>query len=262
MSKGFKNFGAKKGELPLLSPAGIPIIGAPPPPQPGTIGILTAEDGRYSRFWLAMMDLHLPPGVRLITKFSLNIAQARNEILRDAHGEWVWFMDDDHTFAPDTLKRLLARGVDLIQPLVLTRYAPFSPVYMGPKDPKSSGHWRYALEDGETGLKPVHIIGCGGMLVRRRVWETLSPPWFTNSGTDVDVVSEDIAFCNRAREAGFQPYVDLETPMGHINVGEVWPDRLPDGKWATRIAFGNASITVGKAKGLHKVDAETGEPVE
>jgi len=39
----------------------------------------------------------------------------------------VFFMDDDHTFAPDLLLNLLARNVPVIQPLVLSRYGPFAP---------------------------------------------------------------------------------------------------------------------------------------
>ena len=79
--------------------------------------------------------------------------------------------------------------------------------------------------------------------------------------TDVDVVSEDIAFCQRALAAGFQPFVDLDTPMGHLNAGEVWPERDADGKWSTRIVFGNATITVPKAAATARVDVETGEEI-
>lgn len=230
------------------------------PSHSGTVGILTSEHGRYSRFWLSMLNVHLPPMTKLITKMSLSIAEARNEILREAEGEWVWFMDDDHTFEPGLLRGLMARNVDIIQPLVLTRYGPFSPVMMGPPSGDGIKHWRYALSpDDTTGLKSVHIAGCAGMLIRRRVWEAMEYPYFTN-GPHVDSIAEDVRFCQRARELGFGIYVDLDNRMGHLNIGEVWPERNEDtGEWTTKLVFGQEIVQLPAAQPKLRRNNETGE---
>jgi hypothetical protein len=225
----------------------------------GTIGILTTEHGRYSRFWLTMLAAAMPPRTKLIVKMSLNIAEARNEILREADGEWVWFMDDDHTFAPDLLRNLLARDVDIIQPLVLTRYAPFAPVMMGPETPDGKNNYRLALTPQlATGLEEVEIVGCAGMLIKRRVWEALRYPYFTSGSLAPDVLSEDFAFCRAARAAGFRVFTDLDNRMGHLNVGEVWPERLPDGTWGTKLIFGNEAILLPAAAPKMTLDVKTG----
>lgn len=213
----------------------------------GTIGLLTSETSRFSRFWLHFQGLSLPPNIKLISKMSLNIAEARDEVIREAEGDWVWFMDDDHTFKPDLLKNLLSREVDIIQPLVLGRYAPFAPVMMGTETEDGSKQYRLALTDGERGVKKVEAVGAAGMLIRRRVWEKIGLRWFTPLPGEPSIVSEDILFCRRARAKGFQIYADLENPMGHLNVGEVWPERDADGVWRTRCRFGDGDFYARKA---------------
>lgn len=229
------------------------------PTHVGTVGILTAEAGRFARFWHSILQMGVPGSVNMITKFSLNIAQARNEILDEARGDWVWFMDDDHIFDPQLLVRLLARGVDVIQPLVLSRYAPFAPVAMGPPTSGGVSYWRYALQPGESGLKRVRVVGCAGMLVRRHVWEAIEKPRFEMGQVARDAISEDVTFCQKVRQAGFQVYLDLDNTMDHMNVGAVRPVRKPDGTWVTMLMFGNAVIEIPAAAPKYAINHETGE---
>lgn len=230
----------------------------------GTIGVLTTEQSRFTRFWMALLTEAMPPETKLIVKMSLSIAEARNEVLKEATGDWVWFMDDDHTFEPLLLRKLLSRNVDIIQPLVLTRYAPFAPVIMGPPTGEGAKHWRYALTSAEsTGIKEVHVVGCAGMLIRRRVWEAMEYPYFENSHYAKDSISEDVGFCLKARELGFKVWVDLDNRLGHLNVGEVWPERDPDtGEWYTRLIFGQETIKLPAAKPKKRIIHETGEIVD
>lgn len=216
----------------------------------GTIGLLTSETGRYGRFWLHFQSLILPPRVKLISKMSLNIAEARDEIIQEAEGEWVWFMDDDHTFQPNLLQNLLAREVPVIQPLVLSRYSPFGPVMMGPPTPDLTAQYRFALMDGidRPGLKDCGALGAAGMLIRRNVLEAVGSPWFSRRPTDLIKVSEDITFSRRAKDKGFKLYTDMQNMMGHLNVGEVWPDLGPDGQWRTKVIFGGNTYYIPKAE--------------
>lgn len=231
---------------------------APPPPLPepeGTICILTAEAGRFTRFWLSFAYLLALCGpVHLIVKFNLNIAQARNEAFREAKGKWVWFVDDDHTFEPYLLHKLLGRNVPIIQPLVLTRVAPFSPVVMGQATGDNKAHWKIALTPNlpKDGMK-VEVIGAAGMLVRREVWEAIPDPWFEFGAIQSDVTSEDMIFCRKARAAGFEIWVDLEHTMSHMNVGEIWPVRQEDGSWITRVIIGNQAMDIPAATPKYKV---------
>lgn len=221
----------------------------------GTIGILTSEQGRFSRFWASLMGLASPGPTHVITKFSLNIAEARNQVLREAKGEWVWFLDDDQLFRPDLLINLLAHNVDIVQPVVLMRYYPFPPVHMGAETEDGKKHWRFALmQDDPRGLKEVEVVGCSGMLIRRRVWEAMDFPWFTMGQINPEGISEDLVFCRAARAKGFRVYCDLANPMGHMNVGTVWPKRLEDGSWVTQLDFGEASLALPAAEPNYKVE--------
>jgi len=226
----------------------------------GTIGILTGESGRYSRFWNCQMALRPPGPCKLIVKFSVNIAEARNQILREAEGDWVFFMDDDHTFAPDLLLNLLARNVPVIQPLVLSRYGPFGPVIMGARTGDGKAHWKFALSlTDPPELKPVEVAGCAGMLVRRAAWEQLDDPWFESGQVQADVISEDMHFCRKLRAKDIPIYCDMRHTMGHLNVGEVWPIRNEDGTWKTRVIFGNQALDIPAAAPKFRVDNATGK---
>jgi glycosyltransferase involved in cell wall biosynthesis len=226
------------------------------PTPAGTIGILTTEHGRYSRFWNSFLAIQPPGPTKIITKYSLNIAEARNQCLEEAEGDWVWFMDDDHVFAPDLLRNLLARNVDVIQPLVLSRYAPFGPVIMGPKAPNGKAHWRFALNQNDPlDLKEVFVAGAAGMLIRRHVWEKIDPPWFTMGQIDPAVLSEDMSFCHKVTAAGFHIWCDMQNIMEHLNVGSVAPRRKPDGSWVTVIRFGNSEVEIPVAEAKFRVDA-------
>jgi hypothetical protein len=228
-----------------LSGGSVPIVGQRHTPA-GTIGILTAEHGRYARFWLSQLSLQPPGHAKLLVKFTVNIPEGRNEIIREAEGEWVWFIDDDHTFDSGLLTRLLAREVDVVQPLVLSRYAPFGPVVMGPRTPDGNKHWRFALTPRERGgLKEVFVAGAAGMLLRRRVWEAIPPPWFTAGELNPEIIGEDVTFSRRVTGAGFRIYCDLDNRMGHLNVGEVWPVwNEESGEWETEVRFGMGAFRI------------------
>jgi glycosyltransferase involved in cell wall biosynthesis len=228
----------------------------------GTIGVLTTEWGRSPRFWMCYAHLlaRLPFVVQPIYKFSLNIAEARNEVVRAARdngSEWVWFIDDDHQFPDSLLLELLARNVPIVQPLVLSRYSPFGPVAMGRATGDGKAHWKLALTPNmpQDGMK-VEVVGAAGMLIRRAVWETRADPWFTYGEVQSDVTSEDMIFCRKARSNGFEVWVDLANRMSHLNIGEVWPMRQEDGTWYTRLIFGGQALDFETAQPKFKVDPD------
>lgn len=220
----------------------------------GTIAILTGEIARYSRFWLALTATAKPGPIKMIVKIGLNIAEARNQALREAKGDWIWFLDDDQYWPPDTLVKLLERNVDIVQPLILMRQYPFSPVHMGPPTEDGSKYWRYALVPGESGLKECHAVGTGGMLIRRAVWETIPEPWFEIGQLNPEVLSEDIIFCKKAKDRGFKIYCDLDHPMGHLTPVELWPKRRPDGKWMTDLRIHTWATSVPQPRANFSVD--------
>jgi hypothetical protein len=192
-------------------------------PQPGTIGVCANDTGRFTGFAHSLCGVQSPNGSKIAWAIGSDIAEGREILVRDRmHGDWMWFMDDDHAFAPDTLMSLLAHGLPVVAPVVLQRQKPFLPVSM------MDAERRIVLADHPSeGLVEVYATGTAGMLIRRSVFEAVEVPgqpiFEKRTGT-----SDDYLFCAKLRELGIPIHVDLGLSLGHITTTVVWPDVLED----------------------------------
>ena len=133
--------------------------------------------------------------------------RGHNQIAADAletQADAVLFLDSDQEFPPDTLDRLVARNKDIVGATYRFRQPPFA--LMG--------------EEGQ-GLVEREFIPSGVMLVRRKVFETISYPWFPNiyGKKPSDFVGSDVSFCRKARGlGGFKIWCDydLSRQVTHI----------------------------------------------
>ena len=106
------------------------------------------------------------------------------------------FVDSDHEFPLDALKRLKQRNKDIVgcQYRMRAEPWPLMPECSLGGDPSVLDH----------GCKEVEWLASGLMLVRNSVFEKVSYPWFPNlygkSGTDF--VGSDRSFCRKARGLG------------------------------------------------------------
>ena len=109
----------------------------------------------------------------------------------------ILFVDSDQEFPVSALDRLVAHKRDIV-----------GAAYRGRQPP----HQMMPPNEDRTGLKEREWIPSGLMLVRRRVFETISFPWFPNiSGKrPEDFVGSDVVFCRKARAAGFKIWCDYE----------------------------------------------------
>lgn len=213
---------------------------------PGTIAIPCGELGRYSAFSYSMACLQYPPATTISMMQSLSIPRNLNMVIRDALAkpatEWVWLQADDHVFEPDSLMRLLSRDVDVVVPFILRRRPPFAPVLFKGERKNEDGISEYEPfaydELPRSGLLPVYSAGTGGMLLKRRVLEAVGDPWFEYQKGEI--VSEDVDFCAKVREAGFQIYADMEVRMGHVGNFIIWPSLGADG-WSIQFQLGEGA---------------------
>lgn len=212
-----------------------------PGEEPGTVAILCGDAGRFTAFWGAMLGLafQLPQGCAVKICQGSDIPALRNEAVAEyleagkVGGDWLWFIDDDHGFQPDICHRLAARAVDIVQPVCLRRSSPFLPVATG-----LDGDFLRLADHQPDELVEVMFAGSSGMMIRRRVLEAVKPPWFDLGNG----VSEDVAFCRKAAEAGFKIHVDLAARLGHTTVATVWPT-FPeqDDRWMTGFTIANGA---------------------
>lgn len=190
---------------------------------PGLVGVISGDLSRYPSFMVSMMNLMVPKDSSWKWVRGNGIAANRNLILRglQPEHEWVWFIDDDHSFEPEILLKMLSRNVDLLQPLISTRKPPFQPyAYMWSDSGVRSLSWE---EIKPNELNPVDAIGCGGALIRRIVLDKIGKPWFEEGKLFADCIGEDLYLCKKAERHGFQCYVDASVTMGHMTTAEVWP---------------------------------------
>lgn len=145
---------------------------------------------------------------------------------------YLWFMDDDHAFPPNMLTKLLAHNEALVSPICLTRVYPFAPVQYVEKIGENQYLPIKFSEADAKGLVKLEAGGAAGMLIRRDVIEKIEPPWFEYTDR-----SEDIIFCEKAKEAGFTLYADLDCRLGHITTAVVHPT-VRDDDWKTGLTIG------------------------
>src|SRR5579885_1467631 len=181
-------------------------------------------------------------GGRLSYQAGCNLAGPRNEVVKKflAYGkaDWLWFVDSDMTFAPDTLERLLAEADPETAPIV-------GGLCFGFDDRGNIVPTLYGLT-GESGdpdvtrfdswpvdtMFQVVATGAACPLVHRSVFERMQVfehpgrtgqlgfndafPWFQELEHGGRPVSEDIAFCWRAGLLQIPVYVNTAVQIGHI----------------------------------------------
>lgn len=199
------------------------------------IGVATAETARRAAFYDYLMALKQPMGTMLSFVHGQSIARGRNLIVRQALDNGcshIFFLDDDTTFEPDTLIKLICHNVDMVTGLHLMRNYPHRPLIFDYFNNKGEAHIRY-LDDDDSGLIKIAGSGLGCCLLKCKVFSRLEEPWFRLGEVVKDDLGEDLGFFNRAVNIGLQHYVDLDCLIGHMASTTVRPHRNANGMWMT-----------------------------
>jgi FkbM family methyltransferase len=164
----------------------------------------------------SIYDLEVPEGYKTTFQYfyGYQIDQIRNLIAHWAtHYDYLFAVDSDIQFKPDTLAKLISHDKDVVSGLYIQR--------------KPGQHILEIYSNGTnvpyTQLKGkglVEIDGCGFgcVLVKSNVFKSVGYPQFVyKSALDhKDTVSEDTYFCMKAKEKGFHVYADTTILCEHI----------------------------------------------
>ncbi len=197
----------------------------------GMIGVIANDNARYTLFSIALTEMaaYVPKGTNLRWRLTSDRILGRNGLAQEAveqEKDWLLFIDDDHVFPTNICSRLLSHDVGVVGSLYLQRQKPFIPIaYMAKTEDQRYIPLDLTLCEPDE-LVEVVAVGTGGMLIRtevfhrmREVWPKPDPyPYFEHG-----VASEDLIFCDKAREMGFPVYVDTGIRLGHMMPSSVWP---------------------------------------
>lgn len=160
-----------------------------------------------------------------------SIAEIRNLMVQKAIDEGcthVLFLDDDMVFPHDTLIRLLQAKKDIVGAVAFQRRAEHLPCTFNidPADPTLLS----AVECLDQGLQKFDAIGSACVLIRIEVYKSIPFPWYVWGDKSLGVMvkqgglGEDLSFCIRAKQYGFQTWADTNFQITHLG-DEVEVDR-------------------------------------
>ncbi len=156
------------------------------------------------------------------------LAMARNLLVRDFLStdlEWLWTVDTDIVFIPNTLKRLLDVA-SVHRPVVSALYHTFKNAGKIPAMFLAGDDHEFPPipeNDFELGtLITADAVGAGCLLIHREVLEKIMKDndgqycWFRERVAGNRDIGEDLSFCMRVTESGFPIYVHTGIQVAHV----------------------------------------------
>lgn len=148
------------------------------------------------------------------------VDHARNEIVRvflKSDCTHLFFIDADTIPPTNAIERLLKVGKPIVSGIthiyrdggiVNNCFTDFSTNEEGSK-------MTAVIEN--TGVVPIERCGGSCVMIERAVFEKMGGKWFQNIWNEeyTGYVSEDLSFCDKARELGFELFCDTEVICDH-----------------------------------------------
>lgn len=135
--------------------------------------------------------------------------------------EYMVCLDADQTWEPNAIGRLVSHRAPVVSGVYYSTLPPHLPVIRN-WDPEV-GHLTAPQQPLPKGrLIEVDAVGAGFLCVRRDVIEAIGhEAWIPAPDIEWGQSGEDMAFCYRAKRAGFPIMVDPDIRVGHLATVEV-----------------------------------------
>ena len=150
------------------------------------------------------------------------VYHARNNLARQAlksDADWVLWLDSDMVFAPDTLRRMLKvckdNDIDFLTAVCFRRKPPYTPCLFDRLEKVDKGASYTALMSVPEGLFKVGGCGFAGVLMSSDVLLSVQSK-FGRMFDPMDGFGEDVSFCWRARQCGYDIWCDSSIEFGHV----------------------------------------------
>lgn len=151
----------------------------------------------------------------------MEVGEARNEIVRNAlrdGADYIFFIDYDVVPPPNALVRLRSLDADIAAGVYHLKQIPSYPLIF-------VEGWPGGFEDYKAcDLVKADGVGMGCTLIKTDVFRAMEEPWFkTVPGHSDDMkdilphMTEDIYFCRKAQDLGYEITVDTGVQCGHVD---------------------------------------------
>lgn len=151
------------------------------------------------------------------------VYNARNNLARQAikaEADWVLWLDSDMVFSPDFLQRMLAvcqeNNIDFLTALCFRRKPPYTPTLFDRLEKIEKGASYTALLSVPDGRFQVGGCGFAGVLMSTDVLLSVASKFDGRMFDPINGFGEDVAFCWRARQCGYEIWCDSKIEMGHV----------------------------------------------
>lgn len=151
------------------------------------------------------------------------VYNARNNLARQAiksEADFVLWLDSDMVFSPDLLQRMLKvcqdEHIDFLTGLCFRRKPPYTPCLFDRLEKVGNGASYTALLSVPDGRFKVGGCGFAGVLMSTDVLLSVAAKFNGRMFDPMDGFGEDVSFCWRARQCGYDIWCDSEIELGHV----------------------------------------------
>lgn len=151
------------------------------------------------------------------------VYNARNELARQAiksEADWVLWLDSDMVFEPDLLKKMLKvceeNDIDFLTGLCFRRKLPYTPTLFDRLDKMEHGASYTTIMSVPEGRFKVGGCGFAGVLMSTDVLLSVAARFGGRMFDPLEGFGEDVSFCWRARQCGYEIWCDSDIELGHI----------------------------------------------
>ena len=150
--------------------------------------------------------------IDFLLRTSCDIVSSRTWLVNEAirkGGTHILFVDYDMVFPENAARQLLSHGKEIVGVEYNKRKLPLECVY-SPIEERTA--------ESSKELYKANYAGMGLMLIDLSIFKKFTGPFF-NFGRDSQgalALGEDVWFCNSARDAGFETYIDPTIEVGHL----------------------------------------------
>lgn len=176
-----------------------------------------------------LRELMMPSGTIIQSLKGLPIDFARNKLVKlsmENKSDYIFFLDSDVTCPADTLYKLLSDNLPIVSGIYRNKTDGLPAAWRLIPNPTPTGKYAPLSSFGGDGhLEKVDVVGMGCCLINMEVFKRVKYPWF-KWGIDIysSGVSEDFAFCEKAKEAGLPTYIDCRVICEHEELAVLGTD--------------------------------------